>query len=144
MAASAGFVVSVANWPDEEAAIRLVREHVFVHEQNVPADLEWDGRDAACVQVLARSRAGDPVGTARMMEDGRIGRMAVLAGWRGRGIGRAMLELLIDFARRRGLRRVHLASQAHAIGFYAASGFVAEGAEFMEAGIPHRHMTLDL
>ena len=135
------FTITLAQWPEDEASIRSIRETVFVAEQAVPADLEWDGLDAGCVQVLARNRAGEAVGTARMMEDGRIGRMAVLRGWRNHGIGAAMLETLMDVARGRGLRRVHLASQTHALGFYAANGFVAEGEEFLEANIPHRHMS---
>jgi len=135
------FTITLAQWPEDEPSIRSIRETVFVDEQHVSAELEWDGLDAACVQVLARNRTGEPVGTARMMDDGRIGRMAVLPAWRGRGIGRAMLETLMDVARGRGLRRVHLASQTQALGFYAASGFVAEGDVFLEANIPHRHMS---
>jgi predicted GNAT family N-acyltransferase len=138
------FVVALAEWPGDEAAIRLIRETVFVDEQHVPAELEWDGLDGDCLQVVARSRDGRAIGTARMMDDGRIGRMAVLSGWRRRGVGRAMLQTLIEAARRRGLRKVHLASQTHAVPFYAGSGFAVYGEEFMEAGIPHRHMSLTL
>jgi len=144
MSTSPEYFVSLADWPGDEAAIRVVREAVFVDEQQVPAELEWDGLDAGCLQVVARSRDGRTIGTARMMNDGRIGRMAVLAAWRRRGVGRAMLETLIEAARRRGLPRVHLASQTHAVPFYAGSGFVVDGEEFMEAGIPHRHMSLAL
>jgi predicted GNAT family N-acyltransferase len=137
-------MVAIAAWPDDAAEIRAVREAVFVHEQGVPAALEWDGADPACTHGLARDAAARPVGTARMKPDGHIGRMAVLAGWRGRGVGSALLGLLLGVARARGLPAVFLDAQVRALAFYARHGFVPSGPVFLEAGIPHRRMVLAL
>ncbi len=117
--------------------LEALRFEVFVVGQGVPAELERDGRDPACVHVLASSSAGDPVGTGRLLPDGRIGRMAVLEAWRGRGVGAAMLVALMDEARRRGFKETHLHAQSHAKAFYARHGYVTEGEEYLEAGIPH-------
>ncbi|HKK06812.1 MAG: GNAT family N-acetyltransferase [Pseudolabrys sp.] len=125
-------------------AIRTVREEVFIEEQGVTPELEWDGLDAEAVHVLACTADGTPVGTARLLADGHIGRMAVRAAWRGRGVGRALLAELIAIARERGLARVFLGAQTHAVGFYERQGFVVYGEPFMDAGIPHRHMAREL
>lgn len=134
-----GFTIERADWREHAEAIRGVRHAVFVQEQGIPAALEWDGNDPACLHVLAIS-AGQPVGTARMQADGHIGRMAVLAPWRGMGIGRALLASLIRAAAERGLASAWLTAQVHAVGFYRRAGFVAEGEPFMEAGIAHQKM----
>lgn len=116
-----------------------IRYAVFVEEQHVPVGEEWDGRDDACVHFLATS-AGTPVGTARLLPDGHIGRMAVLSEWRGQGLGRRILDRVIAVARARGNRELLLAAQLHAIPFYERLGFEAFGDEFQDAGIPHRMM----
>ena len=136
------FTVHIANWHDDAPSLRLVREVVFIREQQVPVELEWDGLDATCLHVLARSSAGDAVGTARLLADGHIGRMAVLEDWRGRGVGSALLLRLLEEARRRGLQQAVLNAQIEAAGFYAKFGFRAEGETFMDAGIPHIKMVL--
>lgn len=136
--------VDIAEWADAEPAIRSVREAVFVREQHVPEELEWDGLDQVCVHVLARNEAGDPIGTARMQPDGKIGRMAVLKEWRGRGIGRALLQALVDVASDRGFTRLTLSAQTHAVRFYEKAGFRAIGDLFLDAGIPHRKMITEL
>jgi predicted GNAT family N-acyltransferase len=82
------------------------------------------------------------VGIARLTPDAQVGRMAVLPDWRGRGIGTALLRAVLQCAREKGLAVVTLHAQTHAVPFYARQGFRAEGAVFMEAGIPHRRMTL--
>jgi len=96
----------VAVWPLDEALIRQVREDVFVREQRVPLDLEWDDRDRDCTHLLAFSPAGQPVATARMTRDGRIGRMAVLQAWRRQGIGSRLLGELLVIAGKAGLEQV--------------------------------------
>lgn len=138
--------LEVARFEDEANAnaIRSVREAVFVNEQKVPVELEWDGLDPECMHVLARVSDGTPVGTGRLTPDDHIGRMAVLRQWRGRGVGTAILRALLDLARRQGRRRISLNSQTAAMPFYARIGFEASGPEFIEAGIPHRKMALDL
>jgi predicted GNAT family N-acyltransferase len=135
--------VRAADWNDDRAALRAVREQVFVHEQAVPIELEWDEFDPLCQHVVAEA-AGQAIGTGRLLPDGHIGRMAVLESWRGRGVGSAMLDALLRLARDRGIRRVRLNAQSRAVAFYRRHGFTAEGDEFIEAGITHRSMWRDL
>lgn len=138
------FEVRRANWPADEAGIRHVREIVFVQEQEVPSDLEWDGSDDECVHALAEAINGDAIGTGRLAPDGKIGRMAVLRPFRNAGVGARILAHLMDAAREAGLRRCYLHSQVHAVDFYARHGFTAHGPEFMEADIPHREMVMEI
>lgn len=138
------FTVREVEWADAQQAIREIREAVFVHEQGVPLELEWDGLDAQCVQLLAVDAAGTPIGTARMLPGGHIGRMSVLKPWRRRGVGSAMLGKLLAVARARHIERVVLNAQTRVVDFYAAHGFAVEGDEFLEAGIPHLCMSRQL
>ncbi|MCW8845280.1 MAG: GNAT family N-acetyltransferase [Gammaproteobacteria bacterium] len=135
--------VRLARWPQDEPRIHAIRETVFVKEQGVPADLEWDGKDAGCLHVIAELLDGakrDAVGTGRIMPNGKIGRMAVLGKYRGKGIGGQILAALVEAARARGQHDVYLHAQSHALAFYQRFGFEADGEEFQEAGIPHRKM----
>ena len=131
-----------ARWDRDEdrEALVAIREAVFIVEQEVPAPLEMDGADPACRHLLARLEDGTPVGTARMRDDGHIGRIAVLADWRGRGFGARLVEEMVERARRAGIAAVDLDSQTHAIPFYEKLGFESRGGVFMEAGIPHQNM----
>lgn len=135
--------VRLADWERDAAAVRDIRQRVFVLEQGVPEDIEYDGRDPDCHHVLALVNR-DPVGTGRLMPTGKIGRLAVLPASRRHGIGSRLLERLVGLAREGGLREVYLHAQVHALRFYVAHGFVAEGPEFDEAGIRHRRMRLAL
>lgn len=139
--------VERVTWADAEEALRAVREAVFIDEQRVPVALEWDEHDAPAVHLLARGPGGLPIGTARLLAEGetlRFGRMAVLAAWRGRGVGRALMASLLDLAAARGAARVVLDAQLHAIPFYERFGFRAHGGVFDDAGIPHRAMSAAL
>ncbi len=136
--------VKIADWEQDEAILRSIRERVFVLEQHVPVELEWDGLDPACIHVLAYVNDTVPVGTARLLADGHIGRMAVLRPWRRHGIGSRMLRTLIEVARQQGISGCALNAQTHALGFYERHGFVPEGDVFDDAGMPHRHMYLKL
>lgn len=131
------FFVRLVDWREFSAVLSHIRTVVFVGEQQVPPELEMDGRDADCVHVLVESSDGKAIGTGRLVADGRIGRMAVLKEWRGSGVGAAMLKALMAEAKRRGFREVYLHSQSHARDFYLRHGFIAEGDEFEEAGIAH-------
>jgi predicted GNAT family N-acyltransferase len=144
MTTSPDFRVRLADWRDASAILTRIRTTVFVEEQNVPADLEMDGRDPECAHALAESATGEAIGTGRLMPDGRIGRMAVLAPWRGRGVGAALLEALMAEAKRRGFRETYLHAQSSARDFYARHGFLAEGEEYLEAGIVHIGMRATL
>lgn len=138
------FATRLADWARDEEALRALRSAVFVQEQSVPESEEWDGLDPECVHAVAELPTVGVIGTGRLHPSGKIGRMAVLAEWRGLGVGAALLRLLLDEARRRGLDAVYLHGQLPVLGFYARFGFVAEGKEFDEAGIPHRLMRLRL
>lgn len=140
----AEFQIEQTRWQDNEAALRMIRETVFMREQQVPEELEWDGLDGNALHLLARDRRGNPIATARMLEDGHIGRVAVLSLWRGHGIGRAMMQCLLQIATERSLHTVHLDAQAEAVPFYQRLGFTVYGELFMDAGIPHRHMHITL
>lgn len=134
------FAVREADWVRDREALRQVRETVFVQEQNVPLDMEWDEDDAAALHALAEDTHGNPVGTGRLTADGHVGRMAVMKDWRGRGVGAAVLDFLTRAARARGIREIVLNAQVSAIRFYERFGYTVEGEEFMDAGIPHRRM----
>ena len=138
------FTVQPVAWHTHRDQLRAIRRTVFVEEQNVPEELEWDDIDPRCYHVLALAGDGTPVGTGRLLPDGHIGRMAVLKEWRGRGVGSAILKMLLDLAHKEGFETVRLHAQTHAVGFYARHGFAVIGEEFMEAGIPHRAMMLKL
>lgn len=128
------------SWNEAREALSEVRHRVFIQEQNVPESLEWDEADAHCIHVLARDDQARPIGCARLLEDGQIGRMAVIESWRGRGVGAALLRTLLERAKEAGLHAVFLHAQTQAIGFYERLGFTAQGEVFMEADIPHRYM----
>jgi predicted GNAT family N-acyltransferase len=138
------FVVRPVNWIATRDKLRALRRAVFIEEQHVPEDLEWDDADERAYHVLATSEEGEPIGTGRLKLDGQIGRMAVARNWRRRGVGGAILQALLDLARKEGCTIARLHAQTHAIAFYAKYGFVAVGEEFDEAGIPHRMMELRL
>lgn len=134
------FRVIEAVWPRDEEKLYAVRYQVFVVEQQVPADLEWVGDDDQFSAVLAVDQNQQPIGTGRISGDGVIGRMAVLKEWRGRGVGTAILERLIQQGVESGQQQFTLSAQLHAVPFYAAHGFVAEGPVYLDAGIEHRSM----
>lgn len=139
------FQVALVKWQGSSASLRAVRETVFILEQRVSEALEWDENDPVSVHVLATTLPDEnPVGTARLLPDGHIGRMAVLKEQRGKGIGSAMLRCLIDKAGQDGMDEIKLNAQVAAKTFYAKFGFQETGSEFMEAGIPHVKMFLRL
>lgn len=143
------FRASAVDYADAKDELHAIRETVFVQEQGVPAEIERDALDPACVHVLARSLDGTPIGTGRLVppderEGARIGRMAVLAPWRSHGVGAAMLAALLHEARARDWHDVSLHAQAGAIDFYLRNGFAPYGPRYMEAGIEHQSMRLRL
>jgi predicted GNAT family N-acyltransferase len=138
--------IELVSWENARGEASRIRFKVFVEEQGVPRDIELDERDPDCVHALAYEH-GKVVGTGRLLprvEDARavahLGRMAVLAECRGRGIGSRILESLIERARERGETQVALSAQVHAVEFYRSHGFQAMGEIYDEAGIPHRKM----
>ena len=134
------FLVEAIDYESGLDDLRAVRETVFVQEQQVPIEEEWDALDPLCRHVIARDGDGKPIGTARLTPEHKIGRMAVLGPWRGRGVGDAMLGALMAQARSQGWAEVSLNAQVSAQSFYARHGFVPFGERFMEAGIEHQAM----
>lgn len=137
---NSAFDVAVVPFDAARNELHAVRGTVFIEEQGVPASIERDALDPLCVHVLARSREGAPIGTGRLTPERRIGRMAVLREWRGRGVGEAMLDVLVEAARAAGWPDVSLHAQAPAIDFYRRNGFLPFGPRFQEAGIEHQSM----
>jgi predicted GNAT family N-acyltransferase len=133
--------IEEGDWPTLGPLAGPVREKVFVLEQGVPLDMEYDDADLVSRHVLARGPTGEAIGTGRLLPDGHIGRMAVLSKWRGKGVGTVLMSRLMEVARGRGLEQLALNAQTAATGFYRRFGFVEAGAEFTEAGIPHITMT---
>lgn len=128
------------SWARDRDRLLAVRFNVFVEEQGVPDELEEDNDDPGALHLMALDTEGEAVATSRMLKDGHIGRMAVLAGHRGLGIGTAMLARLLELARTRGLQHVWLNAQCSAIDFYRRAGFKVIGGVFDDASIPHQRM----
>ena len=144
MSADRGFSVKLVHWADAADQLRAVRVEVFVREQGVPEDMEWDGLDPLCHHALATDARGIAIGTGRLLPDGHIGRMAVVNRWRRAGVGTAILATLVETARARGDPVAILHAQTHAAEFYRRAGFRISSDEFMEAGILHVEMRLSL
>lgn len=136
--------VALGAWAELGEAASAIRRQVFVEEQHIPADLEWDSADAACLHALARNHFGVPLATGRLLEHvpgvAKIGRMAVSRAMRGTRIGRQVLDALMAEARRQGYREVLLHAQLSAENFYLRAGFQRRGEPFEEAGIGHVEM----
>ncbi|MEV7954959.1 GNAT family N-acetyltransferase [Streptomyces sp. NPDC087532] len=141
----------------DRAACFQVRKDVFVGEQNVPEEIEYDAYDADAVHVIAVAADGSALGTGRLLHGpaavartgtdlavGSLGRLAVIKRARGLGVGVALVRAIEDAARELGLAAVDLHAQTHALGFYERLGYAAYGPEFPDAGIPHRAMRRSL
>jgi YbgC/YbaW family acyl-CoA thioester hydrolase len=136
--------VRVGDWSTLGEPARAIRSAVFIGEQKIPADMEWDDADEGAVHAVAFNHLGRALATGRMMEHvpgvAKIGRMAVTAGSRHSGVGRAVLDALLDAARARGDREVVLHAQITAAPFYERAGFMRRGPVFDETGIAHVEM----
>lgn len=135
-------IIRLGDWATLGPDATAIRFEVFVDEQKVPAEIELDDMDAVCLHAVAYDAAGNALGTGRLLPDGHIGRMAVRKAGRGTGVGGAILQQLMEQARARGDASVVLNAQTVAAPFYARYGFVQQGGEFEEAGIPHVEMVL--
>ena len=136
--------IKLGEWSELQADAQAVRTAVFVEEQKIPAELEWDVMDAQCLHAVAYDAQGKAIGTGRLLPDGHIGRMAVLNTARNCGVGAEILRQLMAQAKIRGMYAVRLNAQISAEPFYQREGFHREGELFMEAGIQHVHMNKTL
>jgi predicted GNAT family N-acyltransferase len=135
--------VSFVTWTEAQSELADIRRRVFVEEQGVPLELEWDGLDESAEHVLAKEH-DTALGCARLLPGGKIGRMAILPEARGRGIGHSMLRAILDHLQARGIAEARLSAQTHAIPFYEKCGFTVCSDTYDDAGIPHRDMKLKL
>lgn len=138
------FYLEPANYAVDRDDLHAVRQAVFVIEQQIPSDIEFDPLDSICHHVIARDLQSRAIGTGRLTADGKIGRMAVLREWRGQGVGASLLRSLLEKAQKLGLTQVSASAQLQAVGFYQRFGFRAQGEGFMQAGIAHQAMSLAL
>lgn len=134
--------ILTTSWQADQKRLREIRKTVFIIEQSVPIEMEWDEWDTQAWHLLAFNDNHQPVGTARILTSGQIGRMAVLQEYRRQGIGTALLLQAIELAKTQHLNAIWLHAQTAVKPFYARIGFTEKGEEFIEAGIPHIEMHL--
>jgi YbgC/YbaW family acyl-CoA thioester hydrolase len=140
--------IKTGSWAELGADAGKIRTAVFIEEQRIPKELEWDEADATALHAVAYNRLGQAIATGRLIDGGdgvaKIGRMAVHQVLRGGRVGEQVLRALAGAAASRGLHTARLHAQRTATGFYARLGFIAEGDPFEEAGIPHLTMAAPL
>ena len=134
---------TICTYMEAKKLIRQVRNDVFVEEQGVSSEEEFDDDDPACVHVIV-TEDGVPIGTGRLRRDGRIGRIAVVRKARRTGIGKVIMDALEAHARDSGMNHLWAHAQVHALGFYEKLGYFASGEVFMEEGIPHRQIDKEI
>ena len=134
---------NLVDYVEHQTAITLIRFSVFSQEQGVDPAIDFDGLDREALHVVSYDD-DEPVGTGRILEDGHIGRVCVMPRYRSRGIGTRIMEVLIETAREKGIKEVHLYAQVDAVPFYDRLGFSACGENFEEAGMMHTPMVLKL
>jgi predicted GNAT family N-acyltransferase len=131
------------SWKDLAVYAQAIREAVFIQEQHIAAEDEWDAEDAVAVHFIVFQH-DQAIATARLLSNNSIGRVAVLNTARGLGVGQRLMQAVIDHSRAEQRELVKLSSQVHAIGFYQALGFEVQGEEYLDCGIPHIDMYLKL
>lgn len=135
--------IKQVTWQQAESDLRKVRTVVFIEEQSVTPEFEWDEIDSGAVHLLAMLE-NEPIGCLRIIHHAKIGRMAVLSQWRGLGIGKMLLNEAIDICRTYGSKQIDLSAQTHAIHFYQQAGFQITSEEYTDVQIPHVDMRLIL
>lgn len=137
------FTIRTGSWDELQNDAKLIREQVFIQEQNIPVAEEWDAQDAISLHFVVYDQ-DKPIATARLLQNNSIGRVAVLKSYRGQGIGKLLMLQIIQRAKNKQRKFLKLSSQVHAIQFYAALGFTVQGEEYLDCGIPHIDMYLKL
>ncbi len=132
--------ITHVQWHDAEKLLREVRTVVFIDEQQIPINLEWDDLDATAQHLLVTSDANEPIACARLPQNGSIGRMAVLKEWRGLGVGAALLKKAIEMHQQQGVKMITLSAQVHVIPFYEKAGFEVISQPYLDANIQHLDM----
>ena len=135
--------IEQVSWHLHKETLRSLRGKVFIEEQGVPLEIEWDDHDETASHFLLTQNTV-ALACGRMLPDGKIGRMAVLKEERGKGLGHKLLAFMVEHARLHGMTRLYLHAQEHAINFYLDAGFFPYGERFEEAGIPHAAMEMEI
>ena len=139
----ANFQIEVVSWQQAEQDLRAIRTSVFIKEQAVSPDFEWDEIDQVAVHLLA-TQNNEPIACLRIIDYHKIGRMAVLKEFRGNGLGTTLLLEAVKICQAHGSKTVHLSAQTHAIGFYEKCGFKVTSAVYQDVHIAHVDMQLEL
>ncbi len=134
------YSIKICSWESGQQQLSDIRRQVFINEQKVPEELEWDEFDKTARHVITLTKNHQAIATGRIKADGHIGRMAVLKAYRQQGIGSEILLTLLGIAKQQHLKSVYLHAQVSAISFYEQHGFVCNSSQFMDAGIPHKSM----
>ena len=135
--------IELVSWQQAKSHLRQVRTVVFIHEQLVTPEFEWDDIDSSAVHLLAMHE-NKAIGCLRIINYAKIGRMAVLKPWRGLGVGKMLLNEAIEICRQHGIKQIVLSAQTHAIHFYQQTGFQITSGEYTDVHIPHVDMCLKL
>lgn len=137
------FTIRTGSWDELQNDAKLIREQVFIQEQQIAAADEWDAEDAVSLHFVVYDQ-DQPIATARLLQNNSVGRVAVLKSHRGLGIGKLLMQQIIQQAKHEQCEFLKLSSQVHAMQFYAGLGFKVEGEEYLDCGIPHIDMRLVL
>lgn len=135
------FKIRTGRWDELQNDAKLIREQVFIQEQQIAVEDEWDAEDAVSVHFVVYDQ-DQPIATARLLQNNSVGRVAVLKSHRGVGIGKLLMQQIIQQAKHQQREFLKLSSQVHAIQFYAGLGFKVEGEQYLDCGIPHIDMRL--
>ncbi|KHF77569.1 GNAT family acetyltransferase YjcF [Acinetobacter sp. neg1] len=135
--------VQQGSWDQLQHDAKLIRAQVFIVEQAIPEQDEWDEQDAISQHFVIYDQQ-QPIATARLLQNNSVGRVAVLKAYRGQGIGQMIMQEILAYARQQHRAFLHLSSQVHAISFYEQLGFVVQGEEYDECGIPHIEMIMPI
>lgn len=137
------FRIVTTTYVQHQTGIQQVRRRVFIEEQGIDPAEEWDEHDAIAIFAVALDDSEQVIGTARLLDSGKIGRMAVLADYRRQGVGTALLQHLLTVAQQQGHASIRLSAQQNVMTFYARQGFTPVGPPHEEVGIPHQNMQIN-
>lgn len=137
------------SWDELEQDAKQIRKAVFVIEQQIPEQEEWDAQDALSLHFVVyvpdqHLNLVQPIATARLLKNNSIGRVAVLKQYRGQGVGCLIMQKVIEQAKIEQREYVELSSQVHAVAFYESLGFIKEGEVYLDCGIPHIDMYMKI
>lgn len=137
------YKVIAGSWTQFEEDAKYIREQVFIQEQGIEPEDEWDDFDSIAMHSIVYDKE-QPIATARLLPQHSVGRVAVLMPYRKQGIGKILMQHIIEYARQHKLPYLKLSAQTYVTAFYEALGFKVQGEVYQDCGIPHIDMTLTL